>query len=222
MARGKARKRKSGGDKHVVERKCIVTGISLPQERLIRFVVGPDDCLVPDLEARLPGRGFWLSADRDVINTACAKNLFTKAARQSVKVSETLAGEIEALLVRRCLDKISLARRAGQAVAGFERVGEFLRQPDARLKGGVLLSARDGAPGGRRKIERLAEGMTVISLFSMAELGSAIGSERTVHLAVAPGGLADAIVRDTRRLDGFRQVISDNGDDQVNGFERAI
>lgn len=214
MARGKARDRMSGNKKHAAERKCIVTGESLPQERLIRFVVGPDDNIVPDLESRLPGRGFWLSADRDMINTACAKRLFAKAARQAVKVSDALADDVEALLVRRCLDKVSMARRAGQAIAGFERVGEHLRQAHIRRKGGVLFSASDGASGGRRKMRRLAEGMTFVSLFSMAELGGAIGSERTVHLAVTPGGLADAIVRDTRRLAGFRHVIANDGDDR--------
>jgi len=211
MARGEARNRKSGDETRSAERKCIVTGESHPQDELIRFVVGPEGDVVPDLELRLPGRGFWLSAHRDMINTACAKRLFAKAARQTVKVSDTLADDVEALLARRCLDRISLARRAGQAVAGFDRVGEWLRRPNARRQGGVLFSASDGAAGGRGKIERLAGDMAVVSMFSMTELGGAVGSERTVHLVVASGGLAKALKRDARRLAGFRQHTANIG-----------
>ena len=214
MARGQAHKRIPDDETQLAERKCIGAGKSLPQDRLIRFVIGPDGDVVPDLEAKLPGRGFWLSADRDMINTACAKRLFTKAARQQVKVSDTLADDVEALMARRCLDRISMARRAGQAVAGFDQVGEWLRRSNSRKQGGVLFSASDGAAGGRAKIERLAEGMTVVSLFSMTELGGTVGSERTVHLVVESGGLAKALTRDVRRLVGLRKFTANIGDER--------
>jgi len=214
MTVSQARNRKSGDKKQDTIRKCIVTGEALPSEELIRFVVGPEGDVVPDLESRLPGRGFWLSAHRDMINTACAKRLFAKAARQPVKVSDTLADEIEALLTRRCLDRISMARRAGQAVAGFDQVSMWLKRSGHKARGGILFSACDGAEDGRRKIERLARDMTVVSLFDTAELGSAVGSERTVHLVVAPGGLAKALRKDTRRLGGFRQVNANDGDER--------
>lgn len=178
-------------------------------DKLIRFVVGPDNSVVPDLEEKLPGRGFWLSADRDMVNTACKKRLFHKAARCSVKVSATLVEDLEALLVRRCLDRIAMARRAGQVVAGYDRVCDKLRKGGGKWRGGVLMAASDGAEDGRKKVRRLAEDMSVISLFSMAELGSAIGSERTVHLILESGGLAKGLRRDTKRLSGFRQVAED-------------
>jgi predicted RNA-binding protein YlxR (DUF448 family) len=214
MARGHTRKRKPGDETQLSERQCIVTGECHPQEVLIRFVVGPEGDLVPDLEPQLPGRGIWLSANRDMINTACAKKLFGKAARQPVTVSDTLADDVGALLARRCLDRISMARRAGQAVAGFDRVAEWLRRTNSRKRGGVLFSASDGAASGRAKVERLAEGMTVVSMFSMTELGGAVGSERTVHLVVASGGLAKALIKDIRRLAGIRQFTANVGDER--------
>jgi uncharacterized protein len=195
------------------ERRCIVAGLSFPPEKLIRFVVGPDNQIVADLEEKLPGRGFWLSADLDMVNTACDKKLFNKAARCSVTVSASLAEDLENLLVRRCLDRVALARRARQAVGGFDRVTEKLKA-GGKWRGGILLAASDGAADGRNKIRRLAEGMDVISLFSAAELGSAIGSERTVHLIIESGGLARTLRRDTGRLAGFRRDAGlDDGDD---------
>ena len=194
----------SGAENNGSMRKCIASGQSFPPELLIRFVVGPDNFVVPDLEERLPGRGFWLSADPDMINTACARQLFSKAARQKVEFSPTLAEDVERLLVRRCLDRVSLARRAGQAVAGFEKASIWLRK--SGRKGSVILEASDGASGGKEKFRRLAGDATVIDLFSADELGGAMGSERTIHLVIAPGGLADGILRETQRLAGFRKT----------------
>ncbi|MCH7833119.1 MAG: RNA-binding protein, partial [Proteobacteria bacterium] len=128
-------------------RKCIATGALRPKDEMLRFVVGPDGSLVPDLDGCLPGRGLWLSAERDMVNTACAKGLFSRAARHRVKVSADLADQLEGLMVRRCLDLLGLARRAGEAVAGFEKARAWLREG----KGGVILQARDGATDGRKK-----------------------------------------------------------------------
>ncbi len=112
---GKARKK---GDTSL--RKCIVSGEARPRDRMIRFVACPVGELVPDLDEKLPGRGIWLSAERDMVNTACAKGLFAKAARRVVKVPADLEEVLEGLLVRRCLVLIGLAQRAGDIVQGFE------------------------------------------------------------------------------------------------------
>ena len=50
------------------ERKCIVTGDVQPKAGLIRFVLGPDDTVVPDVLEKLPGRGMWVTADRAVLD----------------------------------------------------------------------------------------------------------------------------------------------------------
>ena len=56
---------------------------TLPKERLIRFVVGPDGSVVPDVEAKLPGRGLWVLADRSALDRAVRKGLFSRAARMT-------------------------------------------------------------------------------------------------------------------------------------------
>src|SRR3954454_8421243 len=109
---------------------------------MIRFVVGPHGSLVPDLAARLPGRGMWLSAERGTVRTALAKNLFAKVARGKVRAEADLSDRLEMMLVARCLDLVGLARRAGGLVAGFDQVADWLR----RGEGGAL---RGGAGAGR-------------------------------------------------------------------------
>jgi predicted RNA-binding protein YlxR (DUF448 family) len=181
-------------------RRCIVTGETLPRERLVRFVVDPDGVVLPDVTERLPGRGLWLRATRSMVQTACAKGLFSKAARARVTAPPDLADRVEALLAQRCLDLLGLARRAGQAVAGFEKVAGMLRGG----AGALLLEASDGAEDGRRKIRRLAPEVPLIALFSAAELGGAMGREQSVHVALAPGSLADRLRLQAERLAGFR------------------
>src|SRR6476659_10037483 len=61
-------------------RTCIATGEEGTPERMIRFVVGPQGDVVPDLARRLPGRGMWVTAERKTPERAVEKNLFSKAA----------------------------------------------------------------------------------------------------------------------------------------------
>src|SRR3954452_4470692 len=114
---------------------------------MIRFVLGPDRSLVPDLAARLPGRGMWLSAERGAVRTALAKNLFAKVARGQVTTEAVLPDGLEPMLVAPCLDLVGLARGAGGLVAGFDQVADWLR----RGKGGRVVGARGGGGGGGRE-----------------------------------------------------------------------
>lgn len=186
------------------DRRCIVTGMVGPKQGLLRFVVGPDNVVVPDVDGRLPGRGIWLSPRRDVVNTAVVKRLFAKAARRPVTVPEDLAERIEDLLVRRCLDALALARRAGQGVCGFEKVRAELKAGKVAL----LVEARDAAAGGQDKLKALAPGVTVVDLFDAAELGGVFGRDHAVHACVAPGGLARRLAAEAAFLAGFRQAAT--------------
>jgi hypothetical protein len=181
-------------------RRCIVSGLVLPVERLIRFALGPDGEVVPDVEARLPGRGIWLSAGRDMVNTAASKALFAKAFRRKVTVPPDLTATVESLLVRRCIERIGLARRAGQAIAGFEKVRGELKAG----RGAVVLAAADGAADGREKILALAPSLPVVDKLRGEELGVAFGRDHVVHGLILPGRLADGLKIDAARLAGFR------------------
>ncbi len=181
-------------------RRCIATRKSLPSERLIRFVVGPDGVVAPDVAGKLPGRGLWLCAERDIVRRACADNLFAKAARCSALVPGDLAQRVEDLLVSRSLGLIGLARRAGDAVAGFEKVRAML----SGGRGGVVLSASDGADGGRAKLGAVQPDVARVDVLTSTELGGVFGREMIVHAAVAKGKLADKLVAEAARLAGFR------------------
>ena len=181
-------------------RRCIVTGEVRPKHELVRFVVGPEERIVPDVAVRLPGRGLWLTARRDIVTKAVAKRLFARAARANVTADDGLADWVERLLAERCCEALGLARRAGQVVTGFVKVHALAAEGGAA----VLVEAADGGTDSREKLEALAPRVPVVDLLTCAELSAALGREHVVHAAVMPGRLARSFAADAGRLGGFR------------------
>jgi predicted RNA-binding protein YlxR (DUF448 family) len=185
-------------DRDEPERKCIATGEVSPKAGLIRFVVGPEGTVVPDVAGKLPGRGIYVSARREDIETAARKNLFSRAAKAPVKVPEGLADLVEQLVARRVIDSLSMARKAGQAVTGLEKVKEWL----AGGKAAVLVQASDGSAREKSRL-RPPEG-GYVGCLTAGEMGLAFGRERAIHAALAAGGLGLRVVEEAARLDGLR------------------
>ena len=204
------------------ERRCIVEGARRATPALIRFVRAPDGGVVPDIDERLPGRGLWVGARRDLIARAVAEKRFQRAARDSLRVSEDLADRVEALLVRKAIDTLGFARRAGRLVTGFEKTAAALRAG----RGVMLLAAHDGAADGRRKIGALARDCPLAGALTADELGRAVGRDHVVHAALTrtrdgradrrPDGLAESLSVTLGRLDGFR-TISDGDLENATG-----
>lgn len=182
------------------ERRCVASGESGPAEAMIRFVIDPEGRVVPDLAGRLPGRGVWVGADRDRLERAVAKSLFARAAKRPATAPDSLVGDVERLLARRVVDAIAMARKAGLAATGFEKVRERLKKGRAA----VLLEARDASEQGRGKLAPLARGVEVVGCLDRDELGLAFGRDFVVHAALEQGGAAERVVKEARRLSGFR------------------
>ena len=182
------------------ERRCIATGEVRPADEMVRFVIGPDGAVVPDPAGKLPGRGIWVRAERAALERAVAKRLFARAARAAVQVPDDLTARVEAGLARRLVETISLARRAGQAVAGFEKVRGWLSEGRAV----ALVQAFDGSPRERSRLRPPGGPQTLIGCLAAGELGLAFGRDRVIHGALSAGGLAERALRDARRLSGLR------------------
>ena len=196
MSRGGQRKRTEDP-----ERKCIVTGEVMPKSGLIRFVVGPDDRVYPDIFGKLPGRGMYVAADRAALEVA-SKGQFSRSAKQSVTVPDNLAEDVERQLAKRALDLIALTRKSGRAVCGFEKVKGWLAGGE-RVR--VLLQASDGSERGKAKLWT-PEGARYFGCFTSAELGLAFGRGSVIHGALGAGGLSNRVVEEATKLRGLREV----------------
>ena len=181
------------------ERKCIATGEVRPVSEIIRFVVGPEAQIVPDILGKLPGRGIWVLADRTALDKAAAKNLFARAAKQQVTVSEGMTDLIETQLVRRVTNLISLARKSGDAISGYEKVKDWLSKEQAS----VLIQSSDGSERGKSKLST-PYGGDFIGWLTADELGQAFGRQTVIHAALRAGGLLQRVVEEAARLKGLR------------------
>jgi uncharacterized protein len=182
------------------ERRCIVTGERQPQAGLVRFVVGPEGQIVPDVLNRLPGRGMYVAADHAAIAKAAGKGLFARAAKGPVAVPEGLADLVAAQVTRRVVDLLSMARKAGDAVTGYEKVKDWLMKDKAM----VLIQASDGSERGKTKLRPPGDEASFIGCLTAGELGLAFGRERAIHAALAAGGLTSRVVEEAARLAGLR------------------
>ena len=206
MSRGGADKDRSDGP----ERKCIATGDVQPKNGLIRFVVGPDDQIVPDILEKLPGRGIYVSADRAALELAVRKKLFSRAAKMQVSVPDDLVDRVEQMLARRVVDLISLQRKGGRAIAGYEKVKGWLQNEEAE----VLIQASDGSGRGKTKLSTPHFGR-YIGWLTADELGLAFGRQTVIHGALASGGLTLRVVEEAQRLKGVR--INEGGSGRSKG-----
>lgn len=192
-------------DDDMRERRDIVSGTVMPENRLMRFVADPDGNVVPDAAAKLPGRGLWVEASKAAIDKAVEKKLFARAAKAQVTATADLAARAEKALVARMIGDLGLARRSGSLVLGFDNV---LRELLSAKPPKALIEAYDGAADGKRKLyaaaHRLELNCAMIESLSSAELGLALGRENVIHAAVQPGGLAERLTFDAERLSGFR------------------
>ncbi|MCF2871439.1 RNA-binding protein [Octadecabacter sp. G9-8] len=193
-------------DRDVSERRCIVTGDTAPKAGLIRFVVGPDNLVYPDILEKLPGRGIWVTASRDALDKA-GKGQFSKSAKQAVNVPDGLTDEVERQLARRVVDLIALARKAGLAVAGFEKVKGWVAGGE-RVR--ALLQASDGSERGKTKLWT-PEGARYYGCLTAQELGLAFGRGTVIHGALASGRLSDLVVDEAAKLKGLREIEGGDG-----------
>ncbi len=164
---------------------------------MLRFVVAPEDRIIFDVAATLPGRGHWLSARADVVEQAVKKNVFSRAARRRVEVAPDLLAQVETMLRRRLIDLLGLARRGGGAISGFEKAREWL----AAGKAGLVVQAADGSLEERARFVG-GRDIPVVTALDAATLGKVFGREHSVHAVVAAGKLARMIEVDAQRLAG--------------------
>jgi uncharacterized protein len=187
----------------LADRTCIVTRVAMAEDCLIRFVRSPEGLVVPDLKRNLPGRGVWVSLSHLLVDEAARKGLFARGFKTATQADVGLADQVGGLLRKAALSYISLAKKAGLAVAGFEKCEAHLR------KGGVvaLLHAVEAAADGKRQLDRLAgTNAAKINLFRVAELDLAFGRSNVVHAALENGGVTEHFLKAAARLETYEQA----------------
>ncbi len=190
------------------DRTCIVTGKAGPSEALIRFVAGPDGDVVPDLRGNLPGRGCWVSATREAVEKAVARNHFKRGLKTDVRADAGLPDLVDALLMRQVTGALAMARKTGDLVSGHAQVDKAVRSGKAL----TVLHALEAADDGVRKIDQARRATVHLGgpdignhrMLSAEQIGLAFGGGHVIHAAVLDGRTGDAALRCLQALTHYR------------------
>jgi predicted RNA-binding protein YlxR (DUF448 family) len=199
--------------RHEPERTCIVTREAQAPAGLIRFVLGPDHQVVPDLKHKLPGRGVWITARSDLVDEAVKRRLFSRAFKTEAKAPETLSRDIERLLRDDLRQGLSLANKAGSVITGFHKVESAIAEKPVV----ALIHAAEAAEDGRRKLanqlrKRLGDAIStfpVIQELSNDELDLALGRTNVIHAALVAGAGSDGFLNRWHRYRSYRGIGAD-------------
>ena len=215
---------------HTPERTCILTRRTATKAELIRLALGPDGQVAPDIRARAPGRGAWIGVDRPALDAAQAKGKLRAALARAFKtheisVPEDLGERIEAALRQAALDRLGLEARAGNLIAGSERIEAAARKGQVAF----LIHAADAADEGRRKLDQAwrigsdEEGSGLQGLVFPLDrtiLSLALGRENVVHAAIVDRAGA---ARVRHAIDRWRAFIGrDAGVEAGPDSDRAV
>lgn len=188
-------------------RTCIVTRKKGPSEGMIRFVLGPDREVVPDIRRKLPGRGVWVSARADTVAQAVRQHAFARGFKTKVVASPSLAEEIDHLLTKDCLQALALANKAGEVITGFAKVEAVIEAG----KLAALIHATDCGADGRQKLAACMRRhfgaerpRPSIDLFEGIQLDLALGRTNVVHAALIDGPASRGLLQRCQRLQLYR------------------
>lgn len=194
-------------DENLNPRSCIVTREKEERTQLLRFVIGPDGSVVPDIKGNLPGRGVWTKLNKEIVAQAITKGHFSRGFKQKVAVDENLADLTGKLLGDRALQALAMAKKAGVLVTGFSKVDSTIRSGKAAL----LLHATDAAADGKRKLASAiafvghmeGDKVELFDVWSIEEMSRALGVENAVHVAATYGGATKNLVTAIRRMNTY-------------------
>lgn len=175
---------------------CFVTKETRPRAEMLRFVSAPGRVICFDVANKLPGHGFWLTADRGILEQAITKRLFYKAAKGTVVIPPDLAEQAEQALRQRCLNLLGLCRKAGLLVFGYEAVKKAVGQGMAV----VAFEAADASEREQSKIYRPEDALPIYTVFKREELGQIAGLGEAVHVALTAGRLSEEAAAAAKKL----------------------
>ena len=199
------------------ERRCILSGEHGARDELMRLAISPDGEVLPDPQAKAPGRGAWLGVSRAELEEAIAGGKLRGALARAFKgaalnVSQELPAMIEQALTRSLLDRLGLEMRAGHLLLGSDRIAQSARMGDVEL----LLHAADASEDGSKKLDqawrvgRDAEGTGEPGMrlpLDRAALSVALGRDNVVHLALSEPKAAGRVNAALSRLLRFQGTL---------------
>jgi len=191
------------------QRSCLGCRATSDKRELLRFVLAPDRTLLPDLQARLPGRGAYTCMKGSCLRSAVQKNQFARAFKGEIRCdgADRLTGQVIALLEARIGSYLALANKAGRVVSGSDLVMELIK----KNKAGVLIIAVDISSEIGAKVSFLAEKFAVphVAIFSKERIGAFLGKGLRSVAAIEQSGFIETVTREIAKYRNFLEGGTD-------------
>ena len=213
------------------ERTCILTRRKGTKDSLIRLALGPDGQVAPDVRAKAPGRGAWISVNRAELDAANAKGklkgALARAFKTTVDVPDDLGARTQAALRQAALDRLGMEARSGNLINGSDKVEQAARLGKVRL----LIHAVDAGEDGNRRLDQAwrvgggpsaalgtGEGRGLIFPEDRSILSMALGRENVVHIALTDPAAAARVSNALARWRAFTDPLPGlDGADTASG-----
>ena len=179
------------------ERRCIISQRTDDNYDMVRFVADPSGVIIPDVAAKLPGRGAWVTADRDMLAQAVSTGRLMRTL-EGKKIDDDLAEQVENLLLKRCQDSLAMGRRGGITLGGSGKI-----KAEGDVSG--LLIATDASEREARALKGDVSHDWSISSMTSDELGLPFGRPMA-FVALLKGHLSQTkqVTQELMRLNRLR------------------
>lgn len=195
------------GNAEVPQRSCLGCRVSKDQNLLLRFVLSPENEVLPDIDGKLPGRGAYTCINWDCLTKAVTQRQFKRSFKQDVKTHapEVLVKLTGKLLFDRIIGLIGLANKAGKVIGGGSMVSEALK---SHLKPGLVMVATDVSETIGGKIVFLADVHKVPhrAVVTKDDFGVILGKAPRSALAIKSGGFVAQLLR---AIDRYRNFLGE-------------
>ncbi len=185
----------------MTERRCIITRNTLDSNKAIRLVVDPAGQIVFDLKGKLPGRGYWISADKKAVEILQTNRKKRQQIFGQASLPENFSDSLQNALKKQIIQQIGIARRAGLICFGFQKIKEWINSNQAALA--FVACDASSAETDRLRIRKF--GCPVVEVLSASELGAIFSREHIAYMVFNSGNLTENIYNDYLRLQGLRQ-----------------
>lgn len=186
------------------QRSCLGCRESRDKESLIRFVLSPQNEVVPDLDTKLPGRGAYTCVSSTCLALACKQRQFSRSFKREVIVPspDEMVAMVSGLMRERITGFIGLANRAGKIVSGGSLVSDAIRSVN---KPGLVLVACDVSEAIGKRVEVLADVHRIPCIYIMTkdDFGAILGKAPRSAVAIRPGGFAKQLANVINRYRNF-------------------
>ncbi len=176
---------------------CYITKKFYPEELMIRFVLAPCNVLTLDLYHEFEGKEFYVLASKTELGKM-GQYLRKKNGKEFLQ--DDLISRIDDILRTRIVRLISLARKAGKVIIGYEKIQRGLSFNKIVL----LIQAKDGSEN-RKKDLMLPESQTTrIDCLNKYELGVPFQKHTITHIGFLKSSFTNPLIFDTSRLESLR------------------